>query len=190
MIMDPKRIIVVGASLGGLDALSLLLSGLPSQFQVPLAIVQHRQAAPKDPMIHHLQTKTALLIREVEDKDLILSSCVYVGPAGYHLLVERGCFSLSTDAPVSYSRPSIDVLFDSASVSYGAQTIGVVLTCSSKDGVEGAVKIKERGGILLVQDPKTTQSDVLPRAVIETTNTDSILPLSELSKELVRICCP
>lgn len=179
---------MVGASFGGRKAIATLLAGLPSRFPLPLAIVQHRGRGSGDSLLPLFRTQSALPVSEVQDKAPILGSHVYLAPPDYHLLVDREHFALSTEAPVSYSRPSIEVLFDSASASFEAGVIGVVLTCASRDGVRGAVKIKERGGILIVQDPDTAESDVLPRAVLEATNVDYVLPLAEISAELVRLC--
>src|SRR5687768_13898610 len=115
----PFRIIVVGASLGGLQALEIFVSGLPAGFSVPVAIVQHRSPDAGDLLRRLLQRHSALRVREPNDKEVIAAGHVYLAPPDYHLIVDSDAFSLSTDAPVSYARPAIDVLFDSAAAAYG-----------------------------------------------------------------------
>ena len=136
-----------------------------------------------------LQEGTLLPLREVEDKDEILPGKVYLAPADYHLLVEVGYFGLSTDLPVSYARPSIDVLFESAADAYGERLVtGVILTGANQDGAIGAAAIKAQGGIVLVQQPTTAESAVMPAAAIAQTCVDSVLSLSELAAWLNGLC--
>jgi two-component system, chemotaxis family, protein-glutamate methylesterase/glutaminase len=146
-----------------------------------VAIGQHRHEDADDALCAALQRHSALPLREAEDKEAILPGRVYVAPAGYHLLVEEGRFALSTEAPVSYARPCIDVLFESAADVYAAGVIGVILTGASKDGAHGAAKIKAHGGFVVVQDPRTAESPVMPEAAIAATNVDRILPLAEIA---------
>ena len=174
------EIVVVGVSMGGFKALDTVLSALTADFELPLVIVQHRNAAPGSPFARHLQKSCALVVTEPDDKDPILPSRVYIAPAGYHLMVEKGWFSLSTDAPVSYATPSIEVLFESAADSYGAQTIGVLLTGANDDGVKGLVKIKNVGGHVIAQDPATAECPIMPQAAITRGVVDKVLSLSEL----------
>jgi len=187
--MSPK-IVVVGTSLGGLNALHTLLDGLPADFKVPVAIVQHRRAASDDGLSGLLQKHTALPVAEAEDKEEIVPGRIYLAPADYHLLVERGNFALSTDPPVYHARPSIDVLFESAADAYGDSVIGVILTGSNQDGALGLAAIKRRGGIAVVQDPATAESDAMPEAAIAATGTDRILMLEEIAAFIARICKP
>lgn len=183
-----RAVVVIGASLGGLDALGVLLSALSASFPWPLAIVQHRSAedvADTLPLI--LQRRCALPVREAEDKDPMLDGHVYVAPPDYHLLVERAALALSTEARVSLARPSIDVLFDSAVAAFGASVVAVVLTGASADGAQGARLVKARGGTLLVQDPKTAESGVMPLAAIAAAKPDRVLPLVALGEYLNRL---
>ncbi|MCK6587987.1 MAG: chemotaxis protein CheB [Polyangiaceae bacterium] len=175
------EIVVVGTSLGGLAALEILLSGLPREFPLPIAIVQHRGVESDDTLILLLQVHSALPVLEPDDKDPIEGGRVYIAPAGYHLLVDRGSFALSTDGKVCYARPSIDVLFDSAAESYKSGVIGVVLTGASRDGSEGLARIKERGGFAVVQDPKGAEAPTMPEAAIARVKVDRILPLPEIA---------
>jgi two-component system chemotaxis response regulator CheB len=181
-------IVVVGTSLGGLRALETLLSGLPEAFPLPVAIVQHRGACGGEALPERLQRQSALPVREPEDKEVMLPGQVYLAPADYHLLVERGSFALSTEGPVCYARPSIDVLFESAADTYADEVIAVILTGAGKDGAQGAVRVKERGGFLLVQEPATAESSVTPEAVLATAEVDRILPLPEMAPFLASLC--
>lgn len=181
-------LIVIGASLGGLSAVETILKGLPTGFPAPVAIVLHRSADTKTGLSAHLQRYCALLVMEVEDKDEIAAGKVYISPADYHLLVEDGHFALSTDEPVLCARPSINVLFESAADAYGGKVMGVILTGASTDGSSGAARIKQRGGLVAVQDPDTAESDVLPKAVISSINPDYILPVNGIAPLLVSLC--
>ncbi len=180
--------VVIGTSLGGLSALQTVLENLPADFPVAIAIVQHRHKNSSNTFQVLLQENCLLPIKEVEDKDEILPGRVYLAPPDYHLLIEPGYFALSTDEPVSYARPSIDVLFESAADIYAEQTIGVILTGANQDGTQGLKKIKARGGMTIVQDPATAESSIMPAAAISTVKVDEILPLSEISPLLVKLC--
>lgn len=182
------EIVVVGTSLGGLDALKVLLSGLPASFDIPIAIVQHRTKRSDEALVKLLSAETSLLVTEANDKDEIERGRVYCAPADYHLLVEPGMFALSIDEPVNYSRPSIDVLFESAAETYGAQVIGVLLTGASKDGAAGCVRIKARGGVTLVQDPVTALAPTMPAAAISAQAADQVLTLTSIPLALVQLC--
>lgn len=181
------KIVVIGTSLGGLSALQTVLGDLPSNFQLPIAIVQHRHRDSDDTLKAMIQQFVALPVREVEDKDEMVSGTVYLAPADYHLLVEPGYFALSTDEPVSYARPSIDVLFESAADIYGEQVIGVILTGANQDGMQGLKKIKARGGKTIVQEPSTAASPIMPAAAISAVAVDWILSLYEIAPLLVNL---
>lgn len=182
------EIVVVGTSLGGLDALKVLLSGLPPSFDLPIVIVQHRSKQSDEALVKLLSTETSLPVTEANDKDVIERGRVYCAPADYHLLVEPGRFALSIDAPVNYSRPSIDVLFESAADTYGAQVVGVLLTGASKDGAIGCARIKACGGVTLVQDPATALAQTMPAAAISAQAADHVLPLTDIPLALVQLC--
>ncbi|BCL33634.1 putative chemotaxis protein-glutamate methylesterase [Nostoc sp. MS1] len=177
----------MGTSLGGLSALQTVLGNLPADFPLPVAIVQHRHKNSDDTLRGMIQEYTSLPVREVEDKDEISPGKVYLAPADYHLLVEPGFFALSTDEPVSYARPSIDVLFDSAADIYGAQVIGVILTGANQDGMQGLKKIKAQGGKTIVQEPSTAASSIMPAAAISAVAVDWILSLPDIAPLLVNL---
>ncbi|TVP62716.1 MAG: chemotaxis protein CheB [Nodularia sp. (in: Bacteria)] len=182
------KFVVMGTSLGGLSALQIVLSNLPADFLVPIAIVQHRHKNSGNALQALLQENSFLPIKEVEDKDEILPGQVYLAPPDYHLLIERGYLALSTDEPVSYARPSIDVLFESAADIYAEQAIGVILTGANQDGTQGLKKIKDRGGMTIVQEPATAESSIMPAAAISAVKVDGILPLLEIAQRLVALC--
>ena len=175
------EIIVVGTSWGGLAALRTLVAGLPRDFALPVAVVQHRHKDSDRLLTTLLQERTPLTVCEVEDKQPLLPGFVFLAPPDYHLLVERGHFSLSTDAPVRFSRPSIDVAFTSAADSYGPRAVGVVLTGANADGAEGLSRIAERGGLTIVQSPATAESPTMPRAALQAVPSARVLPIPAIA---------
>jgi two-component system, chemotaxis family, protein-glutamate methylesterase/glutaminase len=177
-------VVVIGASLGGFDAVRLLLGGLPAGFPAPIVLVQHRMSDSDGLLVELLGAESLLPVSEPEDKDPILPGHVYLAPSDYHLLVERGFFSLSMEDPVHHARPSIDVLFQSAADSYGPSTIAVVLTGSNRDGASGAREVKKAGGRVLVQDPRTALSRIAPDAAMECTPVDSVVALPHIAERL------
>lgn len=184
---DGYEIIVVGTSWGGLAALRTLAGALPRGFALPVVVVQHRHKDSDRLLGALLQDRTALTVCEVEDKQPILPGLLFIAPPDYHLLVERGHFSLSTDAPVRYSRPSIDVTFTSAADAYGASAVGVVLTGANADGAEGLASIAERGGLTVVQSPATAESPTMPRAALEAVPSARVLPIPAIADLLATL---
>lgn len=157
-------LVVVGTSWGGLAALRTLIGGLPDSFQMAVTLVQHRHKDSDQLLRALLQERSSLRVYEVEDKMPLEHGHIYVAPPNYHTLIEPGHFSLSTDAPVRYSRPSIDVTFSSAADSYTHRTVGIVLTGANSDGADGLRRISDRGGFAIVQDPATAESPTMPAA--------------------------
>ena len=174
----------MGCSLGGFSALTIVLRALPRDYPLPVAIVQHRGVDYVDLLAPALQELTALPVREAEDKEPIEAGCVYVAPADYHLLIDAGRFALSTDAKVLSARPSIDMLFESAADAYLDRVIAVVLTGASRDGALGASRVKQKGGVVVVQDPSTAESRVMPNAAMQSCAVDRILPLEGIASFL------
>jgi two-component system, chemotaxis family, protein-glutamate methylesterase/glutaminase len=181
------KIVVMGASLGGLSALKVVLKALPKDYQLALAVVMHRGADQGGGLVRALQEYCVLSVVEVEDKQSILLGHVFLAPAGYHMLVEEDHFALSTEAPVKYARPSIDVLFESAADYYGDRAIGVILTGANEDGAQGIAAIKREGGLTVVQDPATAEAATMPKGAISGTKVDMILPLREIGPFLASI---
>ena len=157
-------LVVIGASWGGLHAVSTILAGLPPAFDTPSAIVQHRAEESDGLLVGLLQAVTTLRVCDVEDKETIRAGHVYIAPPDYHLLVDDGHFSLSVDAAVRYSRPSIDVALASAADTCGAAVVGVLLTGANDDGARGLRRVVDRGGRALVQDPATAEVRTMPEA--------------------------
>jgi two-component system chemotaxis response regulator CheB len=182
------EIVVLGCSMGGMKALTAILRTLPADFPLPIAVVQHRYKTSNEGLPLFLRKEAALSVVDVVDKQWIKPGTVYLAPADYHLLVERGEFSLSVDAAVAYSRPSVDVLFESAADAYGPAVIGVILTGANADGSRGAAKIKKRGGFMVVQDPATAEAPSMPQSAIDAARVDRILPLDRIGPFLVELC--
>jgi len=182
------RMSVIGVSAGGLDALSKLVSALPADLSLPLAIVQHRSSDSGGFLATHLDGLSRPRVKEASDKEPVRPGIVYLAPANYHLLLEKGkyveeseTFALSVDERVNHSRPSIDVLFDSAANVFGRELIGVVLTGGNADGSRGLKHIKRNGGTAIVQDPATAEVDTMPKAAIEATQVDHVMSIEELA---------
>jgi two-component system, chemotaxis family, protein-glutamate methylesterase/glutaminase len=180
------EIIVLGASTGGLHALEHVLGALPRGYPVPIVVVQHRARESTDAYAWVIGRRTVLPVREVEDGDTLNAPCVYLAPPDYHVLIEPGRAALSIDEPVSYSRPSIDVLFETAADAYGARVCAVLLTGANADGARGLARVKEAGGYAIVQDPSTAESPTMPAAGIAMTTVDRVLALEGIAGELVR----
>lgn len=185
--MAGYELVVVGTSWGGLQALRTLVAGLPPALALPFVLVQHRHRDSDNLLARLLQERTPHSVCEVEDKMPIERGKVYVAPADYHLLVEEGYFSLSTEAPVRYSRPSIDVTFTSASDVFGAGVVGVVLTGANADGSVGLRRIADRGGLAIVQDPTTAESPTMPTAALRAVPTALIRRAEEMGGYLASL---
>lgn len=183
----PYSIVAMGTSWGGLSAMMKLLGGLPADFPIPIVVVQHRSKDSDRLLVQLLQDATPLHVCEVEDKDLLLAGSVHVAPANYHVLIEEGYLSLTTEEPVRYSRPSIDVMFSSAADTYRSETIGVVLTGANEDGSSGLAYIAKRGGRALIQDPKTAEIPIMPDAAVKAVPTAEVLPLDQLAPRLLEL---
>ena len=179
-------VVVVGTSAGGLRALEKVLGSLPAGFDVPIVAVQHR-SRESELFAAVIQGMIALPVREAEDKEALSAPGVYLAPPDYHLLLEPGGgLALSTDEPVSFSRPSIDVLFESAADAYGPGVLAVLLTGANHDGTRGLTRIRAAGGVAIVQDPATAESPEMPAAAITSGAVDRVLSLGDIAGELVR----
>lgn len=181
---------MVGTSQGGTEALKNLLAALPLAFPLPMVIVQHRAANTEGMLAKLLERYTGHRVLEAEDKQGLEPGGVYLAPPDYHLLVDGPCLSLSTEAPVRYARPSIDVLFESAADAFGPGVIGIVLTGANEDGARGAARIKACGGHILVQEPATAENPVMPKAALEATSNDAVLPIHEIAAWLTKFTQP
>jgi two-component system chemotaxis response regulator CheB len=185
-VSRPERtLVVVGASWGGLHAVGDLLSELDRRCSLAVAVAQHRAAdTPADAYVRSIQARCPLTVLEAEDKAHIEPGHVYVAPSDYHLLVDEGQLALSLEGAVRFSRPSIDVLFESAAESYGEQVVAVVLTGANDDGCRGALAVKEAGGLVLVQDPASAERPEMPASVIGSGAVDRVLAIPEIARAL------
>ncbi len=191
-LAEQYRTVVIGASAGGLTALATILSRLPQNYPAPVVIVQHVKEEGTDGYrAVFLGKRCPLPVKEAIDKEPLKPGIVYLAPAGYHLLIEEpGPLPLSVAPPVNFSRPSIDVLFESAAAVLGEQLIGVILTGANSDGSRGIKKIKEYGGYTMVQDPSEAEVPAMPLAAIECADIDAILPLERIGGFLAGIDGP
>lgn len=175
------KVIVIGVSTGGVKALKTLLSGLNSDFPLPILVVSHIIPEADDGLPLLMDTFTSLRVKEADEGEILNAATVYFAPANYHLLVESGGkISLSVDPPVNFARPSIDVLFESAAITYGCSLIGVVLTGAGIDGSKGLEYIQKAGGITIVQNPEDAEMSSMPTSALRTVHPDFICSLHEM----------
>lgn len=184
----PIELIVIGASAGGVAALLALLAPLPAGFALPIVAVLHllpRHASQLGSVLsHHL----VLPVREPLDKEPVRAGTVYVAGPDYHLLIETDRhFAYSSEPPVSFARPSIDVLMASAADAYGPALAGVLLTGANMDGAEGMAAIRAGGGLTLVQLPGDANVPTMPEAAIARCQPDHILPLKDIPQMLLQL---
>lgn len=185
-----KRIeaIVMGASAGGVSALLSVMACLPRDFAIPVLCVLHLPDDHDSQLAEVFARKLGRPVREARDKESIEPGVIYVAGAGYHLSVERDrSLSLSQEDRVHYSRPSIDVLFESASDCYGAALAGVLLTGANEDGAAGLARISQYGGLSIVQDPAQAQVSAMPEAALALHRPDHILPLNGIGHLLAKL---
>ena len=185
-LLHAPQAVVMGASSGGLNALQTILGALPGDFPGAFLIVQHRKAAAEDIFSRLLRQVCPLPVLEARDKSQVYPGHVYVAPANYHLLVEHDKrLSLSIDERVSYARPSIDVLFETAAEAYGRCLVAVLLTGANHDGTAGMRKISACGGLTIAQDPATAEACTMPQSAIDAGVVDHVLLLDEITGFIV-----
>ncbi len=173
--------VAIGASAGGIDALLTLLGDLQAPFRGSVVVVLHLPSDHESRLAEVFTRRLGLPVEEAQSGAPVTSGGIYFAPPGYHLLVEADrTFSLSCDAPVLFSRPSIDVLFESCADAYGSKLAGFVLTGANHDGAAGLARIKEAGGLTAVQDPAEAVHDTMPRGAIAAAAPDFVLPLAGL----------
>lgn len=183
------KAVVIGASAGGMYAIRTILEQLPDTFKPPVCIVQHLHKSQDNALSTFYDAHTALKVEEAYDKCQLRQSTAYLAPPDYHLQIEQDhSFSLSLDPKIHFSRPSIDVFFESAAYVYGPQLIGIVLTGANSDGALGLQTIKAYNGITVVQNPETAAFQEMPRAAIETSSVDHILEIEQIGRFLRKLC--
>jgi two-component system chemotaxis response regulator CheB len=182
-------VVVIGASWGGLYALMELLGALPTEFPCPIAVVQHRSHEDTDAkrLAKVLSRYSALPVADAEERSELEPAHVYLAPADYHLLIERGRFELTVDELVQYSRPSIDVLFESAANAYGRRVIAVLLTGFGRDGTAGMKAVKDAGGITIAEDPESAMQAAMPQNAIDAGAVDEVLALDAIAPRLIEL---
>lgn len=181
-------LVAIGASSGGLEAMIVLLQHLPADYHLPTVLVLHQRANRASGVPAMLSRYTHLLVQEPDDKQHIETGCLYVAPPNYHLLVESDRqFSLSVDAPVNYSRPSIDMLLESAAAACGKSLVACILSGANHDGAAGVVAVKNRGGRVYIQQPDDAAVAVMPRAAAASVQADGILSLPVLAQHLMML---
>lgn len=180
--------IVIGGSAGALDALQVILPALPRTLPVPVTIVLHVLAGRPSGLADIMGRSTEITVREAEDKQPLEPGVVYFAPPNYHLLIEtQRYFSLSVDEPVLFSRPAIDVLFDSAADAYGSALIGVLLSGANEDGAAGLARIRASGGTTIVQAPEVAIARPMPEAAIRLGAAEHVLPSDQIAPWLSRL---
>lgn len=181
--------VVIGGSAGGIEALESIFRQLPGDFAAPILIVEHLHPSEDGALARHLAHLTGLRVLEPNDKTLIAAGHVYTAPANYHLLVERpGSISLSVDDRVNGSRPSIDVLFESAAHAWGAALVTVILSGANADGAKGLKAVMVAGGHTIAQVPQEAASPQMPQAAINTGAVDEVLRADSIAQRLVTLC--
>lgn len=182
---------VIGASCGGLAALAQIFALLPAGYPLPVLVAQHLHPLQDEGFSLHLGARCPLPIKVADEKEAIAGGQIYFAPPNYHLLVEKDLtLALSVDERVQFSRPSVDVLFESAAEAYGSRLVGVVLTGANSDGADGLRMIKARGGLAVAQDPATAVADCMPRAAIAAVAVDHVLPLDGIGLLLAALGRP
>lgn len=191
MTAQSPQVVVIGASAGALEALSVILPALPADFALPILLVVHIPGDKRSVLADLFRAKCRISVIEAEDKEPVLPGTAYFAPPNYHMLLEaNGTLSLSSDEAVMFSRPSIDVLFESAADALGPAALGIVLTGANHDGAKGLRAIMEAGGQCIVQDPETAFQAAMPQGAIAICPDARIMPLDGIAAYLQKASCP
>jgi two-component system chemotaxis response regulator CheB len=182
-------VVALGTSAGGLNALTKVLQSLPRTFPSSIVVVQHLAPGHKSWIATLLGRRTPLTVKQAEHGEIMLPGTIYIAPPDEHLLVGPGKIQLAHSQLVHFSRPSIDLLFESVAGTYGSRSIGVVLSGAGRDGASGIRAIKEAGGVTLAQSPDTAEFRHMPEAAMETGCIDFVLPLEKMGTTLAELCC-
>lgn len=182
------RAVAIGASAGGVQALSRILPALPANFPFPVMIVVHVPPDRTNALVQLFQSRCQVEVKEAEDKEPALPGVVYFAPSNYHLLVEAdGSLSLSSDEPVNHSRPSIDVLLQSSADAFGPALAGIVLTGANADGAEGLRSIAAAGGLAVVEDPAGAFAPAMPTAALRACPSAQAMTLDDIAARLLSL---
>jgi len=180
------ELVAIGASAGGLSALTEVLGGLGAEFPA-VVVVQHLYPTHKSQLANVLGRKTRKLVKEAEQGESLSRGTIYIGPPDEHLLVARGRIQLAHSRLIRFSRPSIDMMFGSVAAVYGDKAVGVILSGSNRDGADGICAIRGAGGITVAQDPATAEFRVMPQAAIDTGCIDYVVPIADVGKLLSKL---
>jgi two-component system, chemotaxis family, protein-glutamate methylesterase/glutaminase len=187
-ITNRYQLLIIGGSAGSLEVLVQLLPALDKNLQLAIVVVMHRKPG-ESLLVSLLSSKTTWSVKEVEEKESVEPQTIYVAPSDYHLLFENDrTFSLDASEKVHYSRPSIDVSFESAAEVFGASVIAVLLSGANADGAEGLERIRNVGGITIVQDPSEASVSYMPQQAIDSFNVDYVADTSMISEVINRLC--
>ena len=174
--------VVIGASAGGVEALSVLLPALPGRMDAAVFVVLHLPRDRRSLLVNIFAPKCAVMVVEAQDKEPVARGTVYFAPPDYHLLLDDGPqLALSVDEPVHYSRPSIDVLFQSATDVYRDRVLGILLTGGNQDGAAGLDTVRRTGGVTVAQDPLEAQVALMPESAIELGAAEFVLTLADIA---------
>lgn len=186
--MDASKVVVIGGSAGSIDALMKLFPVLKNPITFVLIIVLHRKNSVDSTLADLFSMKTSIPVSEVEDKDPIEPGKIYVAPADYHLLVEEeGVFALDASEKINYSRPSLDVTYESIAEVYGSAAIGILLSGANADGTDGLNAMKKAGALTIVQDPVTAQTPFMPHHALQHVKIDFVFSVEEIAQFLNRL---
>ena len=184
----PEKAIVIGASAGALNALTFLFQSIPEDYPYPFMVVVHIPANKDSLLSELLQDRSKIKITEAVDKEYIQPGQAYIAPPDYHLLVEKNyTLALSSEPPVHFSRPAIDVLFETAADAYSENLTAVVLTGANQDGAAGAKIVEQFGGRVIIQDPDTAEVSVMPEAAAKACKNPHILTLENIQKYILEL---
>lgn len=182
------KAIVIGSSAGGLNALKTIILGLRKDFMLPIIIVQHISPHSDSFMARYFNQISPLHVKEADEREPVRSGHVYLAPPNFHLLVEEDqTLSLSVEEKVNFSRPSIDILFETASYVWGKHLIGIILTGANNDGASGLEKIARAGGLAIIQSPESAEVPIMPMSAMDHCPTAQILPLNDIPDYLNKI---
>lgn len=187
-IKPAENIVIIGGSAGSLDIILRIVPGLQQQLNAAIIMVLHRKSSSDTILVDLLTAKTKLKVKEAEEKEIIVPGCIYVAPADYHLLIEKDhTFSLDVSEKINYSRPSIDVTFESASEVYGYRLTGILLSGANSDGTDGLAAIKQNKGICIAQEPTTAEVAYMPQYAIDHVSIDHILTAEQIRDHINNI---
>lgn len=182
------QIVVIAASAGGIEAISTVLSALPSTYPIPIAVAQHRAKGPTGMLGMILNRATSLRVKDAESGEVLRAGSVYLAPADTHLTIGRERnFGFTAGPKVCFARPSADVLFGSAAEVYGSGVIAIVLTGANNDATDGALLVRHAGGIVIAQDRMSSQQFSMPGSAIAAGAVDFVLPLGEIGPWLTSL---